>query len=248
MNHLFDAIYKTPLTREMYLRRLRTLMDELLQPPGTAPNQRLLRSIESTRCGRLAERRRPRPGALGRGLWSRAKSDHRHHRPEERLPHTAPGASLSNPQRGQRRHLPAGGGHSPRSDRKSPCCSFGATEFNPSSGNQAQEYVELLNPNPVAVDISGWRIEGGIDFTLHPWHGRPGQWTRLFVARPRGVPRPHQPARGAGKDCSRWAIIRATLGPRRNIAFVGQAEAVPSPPTPIRAIPAPRNDICASRN
>jgi hypothetical protein len=35
MNHLFDAIYKTPATRDMYLRRLRTLMDALLQPPGT---------------------------------------------------------------------------------------------------------------------------------------------------------------------------------------------------------------------
>src|SRR5437868_426969 len=41
MNHLFDAIYKTTATRQMYLRRLRTLMDTLLQAPETAPNQRL---------------------------------------------------------------------------------------------------------------------------------------------------------------------------------------------------------------
>src|SRR5256885_13389619 len=34
---------------------------------------------------------------------------------------------------------------------------FGAIEFNPASGNQAQEYIELVNPNSFAVDISGWK-------------------------------------------------------------------------------------------
>ena len=32
---LLDMIYKLPETKEIYVRRLRTLMDELLQPPGT---------------------------------------------------------------------------------------------------------------------------------------------------------------------------------------------------------------------
>ena len=34
-NRLIDAIYQVPEFREMHLRRLRTLMDEMLQPPGT---------------------------------------------------------------------------------------------------------------------------------------------------------------------------------------------------------------------
>src|SRR5262249_36738345 len=35
-------------------------------------------------------------------------------------------------------------------------------EVNPSSGNQAQEYLQLTNPMPVAVDLSGWKLEGGL--------------------------------------------------------------------------------------
>ncbi|MCA9169081.1 MAG: CotH kinase family protein, partial [Planctomycetales bacterium] len=39
-NRLIDALYEVPEFREMYLRRLRTLMDELLQAPGTAMENR----------------------------------------------------------------------------------------------------------------------------------------------------------------------------------------------------------------
>jgi len=43
---------------------------------------------------------------------------------------------------------------------------FGAMEPNPSGGNQDQEYVELVNTNSYAVDISGWRVTGAIDHTF----------------------------------------------------------------------------------
>ena len=33
------AMFNTPAIRQMYLRRVRTLMDEQLQPPGTPPEQ-----------------------------------------------------------------------------------------------------------------------------------------------------------------------------------------------------------------
>jgi hypothetical protein len=36
-NRLYDVVFNNPVTRQMFLRRLRTLMDELLQPPGTDP-------------------------------------------------------------------------------------------------------------------------------------------------------------------------------------------------------------------
>jgi hypothetical protein len=45
---------------------------------------------------------------------------------------------------------------------------FGAIEFNPASGNQAQEYIEVLNPNSVALDLSGWKVSGAVDFTFKP--------------------------------------------------------------------------------
>ena len=47
-----------------------------------------------------------------------------------------------------------------------PIIEFGALEFAPLSGNQDEEYIELVNPNGIAVDISGWKIDGGVEFTF----------------------------------------------------------------------------------
>ncbi len=43
---------------------------------------------------------------------------------------------------------------------------IGAIDYNPSSGNQAQEYLELINTNNYSVDISGWRLSGAIQHTF----------------------------------------------------------------------------------
>src|SRR2546430_5169628 len=45
---------------------------------------------------------------------------------------------------------------------------LGQIEFNPPSGDQAQEYIQLSNPNGFAVDISGWNVGGGVSFTFRP--------------------------------------------------------------------------------
>lgn len=37
---------------------------------------------------------------------------------------------------------------------------------NPASGNQDEEYLKLNNPNATAVDLSGWRLRGGVDRTF----------------------------------------------------------------------------------
>ena len=43
---------------------------------------------------------------------------------------------------------------------------FGSYEVSPASGNQDQEYLTLVNPTSVAIDISGWKLQGGIDLTF----------------------------------------------------------------------------------
>jgi hypothetical protein len=43
---------------------------------------------------------------------------------------------------------------------------FGALEYNPSSGNQNEEYLTLINTNAYAVDISGWRLDGAVEHTF----------------------------------------------------------------------------------
>ena len=45
---------------------------------------------------------------------------------------------------------------------------FGTIEFNPVSGNQNEEYIELVNPNSIAVDISGWRLAEGVEHLFPP--------------------------------------------------------------------------------
>ena len=32
--------------------------------------------------------------------------------------------------------------------------------------NQAEEYIELINTNNFPVDLSGWKIKGGVEFTF----------------------------------------------------------------------------------
>ncbi|HWB02099.1 MAG TPA: lamin tail domain-containing protein [Verrucomicrobiales bacterium] len=45
---------------------------------------------------------------------------------------------------------------------------FSALDHSPAGGDQDQEFIEITNPNSVAIDLSGWRITGGITFTFEP--------------------------------------------------------------------------------
>lgn len=47
-----------------------------------------------------------------------------------------------------------------------PMIAFGAIEFAPASGNQDEEYVELMNTNAFAVDVSEWTVSDGIELTI----------------------------------------------------------------------------------
>lgn len=43
---------------------------------------------------------------------------------------------------------------------------FGTLEASPASGNQREEFIQLVNPHSVAVDISDWRLAGGVEHTF----------------------------------------------------------------------------------
>lgn len=45
---------------------------------------------------------------------------------------------------------------------------IGQIEFNPASGRQSEEFVQIVNPHPIAVDVSGWTVEGAIEHTFKP--------------------------------------------------------------------------------
>ena len=47
-----------------------------------------------------------------------------------------------------------------------PDVAFGTIEGNPASGDQDEEYIELVNNESFAVDISEWQLTGGVEFTF----------------------------------------------------------------------------------
>ena len=65
-------------------------------------------------------------------------------------------------------HGPAGSGLVPGPQADRPQIVFGELEPNPASGNQAEEYLTLVNGGEVAVDLSGWTISHDVQYTLRP--------------------------------------------------------------------------------
>jgi len=81
----------------------------------------------------------------------------------------------------------------PAAQTTGPDVSFGAIEYNPASGNQDEEYIELINNGNTAVDMSGWQISDGVDYTFKPGVVLPAGGSlyvspnvRAFRARPAG--------------------------------------------------------------
>jgi hypothetical protein len=161
-NTLGTAIFGTPEIRQMYVRRLRTLAEELLQPLSTPLAQRRY----ETRIDDLAALISPEAaldltkwGTWGDGSASSACC-------VQNLS-TAVQLIKTGYLDPRRRHLlqtltTANGGEIPATQTPGAAPNFGTLDFNPSSGRQSQEYIELKNPLNEAMDISGWRMAGAI--------------------------------------------------------------------------------------
>ena len=152
-NHLYDAILDTPATREMYVRRLRTLMDDFLEPSAGGYFEQL---VNNTKALIEAE------ADADNLIWGAGNIDN------------GVNAILNTvlpTRRNQLFNIYGPGGTTPlipAAQAGNPQINIGVIEFNPTSGNQDEEYIELLNPNSAAVDVTGWRIEGGVSLTMQP--------------------------------------------------------------------------------
>jgi len=196
-SRLQDAIISTPETREMYLRRLRTLMDEFLQPPDTPVGERYFEGrldeyqavmqqdadLDRAVNGHAADFDVPwdwnnlPPMTFSEGI-QQIKTDYL----DQRRVHLCETHSVDNPLYDPEAPIhidsPAG---IPHAQTGNPTISFGNFEYNPASHNQDEEYIELFNPNDVAADISGWRLAGGVQYTFKPGTVIPSHGT-LFVS------------------------------------------------------------------
>lgn len=155
---LATALFTTPETFEMFLRRWTTVEEELLQTNNTHP---LLLKFER-RIDELAAQIEP-DAALDLAKWGTFT-------PVQSMPVAVD--VLKTEYFGRRRGWVfntlryANGGPYLGTQPGNAIVHFGAIEFNPSSGNQDQEYIQLVNPNAYSVDISGWRVSGAIDYTF----------------------------------------------------------------------------------
>ena len=157
-NRMPQAIFDTPELRQTYLRRIRTLMDELLKPPGT-PADAL---YYEPRIDVLAAALTP-DAALDATRWGSHAWGNGSTVPccPQSLPQAV--AELKNSYLPERRRqlfnrLAPRANEIPASQPSGTVILFGVVETNPAGGNMDEQYIQLLNPNHFAVDISGWTL------------------------------------------------------------------------------------------
>lgn len=139
-NILYDAVHNNPRTRAMILRRTRSLMDQFYTPSPSGPGAWF--EPEAQRLESLID-------------------------PVLNVDRTALVAEFN--ERRQDLYVNLYGPSSPEPlipQAQSPLLAleFGGLDYNPSSGNQDQEYIELTNPHAVDLDVSGWSLDNGVDF------------------------------------------------------------------------------------
>ncbi|HEX40624.1 MAG TPA: hypothetical protein ENN81_01005, partial [Phycisphaerales bacterium] len=153
-NGVIDALFDNPVTRQMYLRRLRTLMDDLLQAPGTPAGELMFeRRIEELRNSAQIE--------LGNSSWNSNVDWIKTTYMARRRNHLFVNHSINNPGYDQNAGIPD-------PQPANPMILIASVEYNPPSYNQDEEYIELLNPNTYAVDVTGWTLANAVEHTFGP--------------------------------------------------------------------------------
>jgi hypothetical protein len=152
-NRLFDAVYADSVARQMYLRHLRTLMDTYLQPSGTPAQDQYYEKQMNELASLMAYE----------GL-SNLSSDLNAIRITY-LPVRRTHLYVNHLQGSSWPDEPAG---IPGAQPQQVDLQIGDIDYNPASWNQDEEYIQILNPNTFAADISGWTVSGGVTHTFAP--------------------------------------------------------------------------------
>ena len=166
-NRFDDAIFGTPEMRQMYLRRVRTLMDELMKPAGTPLEQlhyepRIDELLALVRADALLDAAKWNSHAWGNGSTAPCCPQFV----------DAAVAEMRDSYLPARRNALFGKSSAanatelPDPQPYGTIINFGTIDANPSGGNQDQEYIQLQNPNSIAVDISGWVLSGAVSFVF----------------------------------------------------------------------------------
>ncbi|MCB9883701.1 MAG: CotH kinase family protein [Planctomycetes bacterium] len=159
-NRLVDAMHSNPRLRAMFLRRLRTVMDALLQPPGTpTASLHFENRIQTLRTELLPDTTLDRQ-RWGVPSWGNTTYDF--------LTDLSRLETLYLARRRQHLYVTHGApnGIIPDAQSTNLVLRIGAIELE--SANHAEDYVTVVNANLEAVDLSGWKLDGQVRFTFEP--------------------------------------------------------------------------------
>jgi|GEM_PF-664013 len=176
-NVLKSLMFNDSVFRSMLNRRLRTIMDEWMKPPGTPAAdlyfenrvQDMLAMIDPPGITSDADRDYSKWGSWGNNNRMRTECNR-----------------VLNNYFNQRRNYVYNNLGLPSAQSPNVSVDFGVVEVTPASGNQREEYIEILNPNNTPVDISGWSVTGGVEHVFAPGTVIPASGSgrnRLFLAK-----------------------------------------------------------------
>ncbi|HUR47436.1 MAG TPA: lamin tail domain-containing protein, partial [Candidatus Saccharimonadales bacterium] len=159
---IFEALWAFPDTREMFFRRWTSVQEQFLRKTNTHP----LAFYYENRIDQLTAQLAP-DAALDLAKWGTWP----YATPVVQSQPAAAAVIKTNYLAPRRNWIfntlaYANGGPYLGTQPANATVVFGQIEWSPSSGNQAQEYIQLRNTNTYPVDISGWKLSGGIDFTF----------------------------------------------------------------------------------
>jgi len=168
-NRLFGTMLGNPAMRQIYLRRIRTLMDELLQPPGTPANQLKFEAqmdywrdliapdaeLEKTRWPTWGGGpSTPNANAIISTCCTQSVAQ-------------ATALMKTNYMPARRTYMYGlSPGTLPAAQPTNAVVRIASVEYNPSNANQEQEYIQFQNTNSYAVDMSFWSVTGAISYTF----------------------------------------------------------------------------------
>ena len=172
-NRIYDVIISVPEARQMLLRRMRTVMDKWVLPPGTPTNSLIIENYIKSVTNLIAADAALDNAKWGNGSWAPV---------EPILP--ACSNILVNYVGPRRAHwygkhcitntaLVTGTNATqkagiPLTQSVLANIAVAGVEANPASSNQAQEFVCITNLTPAAVDITDWKLDGGVEFKFKP--------------------------------------------------------------------------------
>lgn len=172
-NRLYDVIVQLPETRQMLLRRERSILDGWVQPPGTPAEALIIENHIKQMTNLIAAEALLDRTKWGNSPWAPSKTfsagvgdllnqfvgpRRRHWYVTHSITNTSRPIGISS----------ANNAGIPLVQPHDALLTIVGVEFSTGSRDPLQEYVCLSNNMPYAVDLTDWRLGGGVEFRFKP--------------------------------------------------------------------------------